>query len=121
MQKIDPLFQKTRIFRPKIDPFFQDRGHTNFAKKDPFSAKIRTMMRTISQREWRDRAGDIVHPVVCVFSVISVLLINQFGSNTCQMKAKYVSYRVVSCIWSFGIGKYKKDKVHTNSFLPSFL
>ena len=46
MEKIDPLYPKTRIFMPKIDPFFENRGHTKSTKKDPFSAKIRTMMRT---------------------------------------------------------------------------
>ena len=28
MEKIDPLFPKTRIFMQKIDPFFENRGHT---------------------------------------------------------------------------------------------
>ena len=59
MEKIGTLFPKTRIFRPKIDPFFKNRGHTNFTKKDPISAKIRTMMRTLSLREWRDRGFEV--------------------------------------------------------------
>ena len=42
MKKIDSLYPKTQICRQKIDPFFQNRGHTKFTEKDPFSAKIRT-------------------------------------------------------------------------------
>ena len=55
MEKIDSLFPKKQIFRQKIDHFFQNRGPTKFTEKDPFSAKIRMMMRTVSQREWQDR------------------------------------------------------------------
>ena len=46
MEKIDPLFYKMRISRPKMDPFFQNHGHADFDKTDPFSVKFRTMMRT---------------------------------------------------------------------------
>ena len=57
MEKIDPLFKKkTRISGPKTDSFFKNRGHAYFKKTDPFSVKFRTMMRTLKQREWRDRA-----------------------------------------------------------------
>ena len=35
-----PLSIKMRIFGAKRDPFFQNRGHANFTKKDPFSAKL---------------------------------------------------------------------------------
>ena len=50
-----PLSKKCEYLGQKQDPFFQNRGHANFTKKDPFSAKIRTMMHTLSQREWRDQ------------------------------------------------------------------
>ena len=56
MEKINPLFPKTRIFRQKYEPFFFKRGHANFKKIDPFSVEFRTMMRTLSMVEWWDRA-----------------------------------------------------------------
>ena len=54
MEKIDPPLKKMRISMPKTDPFFQNRGNADFKKKDPFSVKFRTMMRTLKQQEWRD-------------------------------------------------------------------
>ena len=30
------LFNKMQIFRKKNDPFFQNRGHADFEKTDPF-------------------------------------------------------------------------------------
>ena len=57
MEKIYPLLKKMRISRPKTDLFFQNLGHADFEKTDPFSLKFRTMMRTTpKQWEWRDRA-----------------------------------------------------------------
>ena len=44
MEKMDPLFQQMQIFRQKNDPFFQNRGHTDFEKTDPFSVNFRTMI-----------------------------------------------------------------------------
>ena len=46
-----------RIFRPKTDPFFRNRGDTDFTKIDPLSVEFRTMMRTFYMWEWRDRGG----------------------------------------------------------------
>ena len=54
-RKWTPFFPKMRTFRPKMYPFPKNRGHANFSKKDPFSAKFRTMMRTLFMLEWRDR------------------------------------------------------------------
>ena len=50
-------FQWNIGLRPKIYPFFQNRGHTKFRKIDPFSVESRTMMRTNLLFEWRDWAG----------------------------------------------------------------
>ena len=36
MEKIDPLWQKMRIFRQKKDPFFQNHRHADF----PFPCEI---------------------------------------------------------------------------------
>ena len=56
MEKIDPLYPKNANIYAKNRPFFSKSQICELHKKDPFSAKIRTMMRTLSQREWRDRA-----------------------------------------------------------------
>ena len=37
MEKIDPLYPKNVNIQAKNRPFFQNRGHANFTKKDPFS------------------------------------------------------------------------------------
>ena len=55
MEKMNPLFPKTQISRQNMYPFFQKRGHANFKKIDPFSVEFRTIMRTLSMLEWRDR------------------------------------------------------------------
>ena len=58
MEKIDPHYQKNA---PKTDPFFLNRGHTNFRKIDPFSVKFRMMMRTFYMWEWRDRGTTVFY------------------------------------------------------------
>ena len=40
MEKIDPLFQKMRIFRQKNDPFFKIADMPTFLKNRPFLREI---------------------------------------------------------------------------------
>ena len=81
MEEADAYGENRPPLIKKCEYLGKNRGHANFTKKDPFSAKIRTMMRTLSQREWRDRAffspGTLPHTSVsltrCISIVFSVL------------------------------------------------
>ena len=69
MENIDPLFKKMRIYGQKTDLFFQNRGHADFIKTDPFSVKFRTMMRTLKQL---DRGPEVVDLLVALVSPANI-------------------------------------------------
>ena len=52
----------------KMDPLFQNRGHTDFEKTDPFSVNFRMLMRTLYLLEWQDR--DYIYDFFCLCGLL---------------------------------------------------